>query len=144
MAIAPPPNVVALSQSKIAGDLRAARSCYDHLAGRLGVAVTDALLARGDIVSSADGFRVTARGDRFFASIGVDVASAREARRHFARPCLDWSERRPHLAGALGAALHASFARHGWVVKKPSSRALHVTPDGREWLRSALAIDATG
>jgi DNA-binding transcriptional ArsR family regulator len=141
LAIAPPTKIVALSQSKIAGDLRAARSCYDHLAGRLGVAVTEALLARDTIVPCADGFRVTARGNEFFASIGVDVQSARSARRHFARPCLDWSERRPHLAGALGAELHNSFAHHGWIAKKTSSRALRVTPDGREWLHSNLAID---
>jgi len=140
--IAPPANIVALTQSRIAVDLRAARSCYDHLAGRLGVAVTDALVARGAIAPDDDcAYRLTAQGDAFFAALGVDVESARRARRHFARQCLDWSERRPHLAGALGASLRAAFLGRGWVARKSGSRALNVTPAGRGWMRSELEVE---
>jgi DNA-binding transcriptional ArsR family regulator len=145
LVIAPPVKVVALAQSHVAHDLRAARSCYDHLAGRLGVAVTEALVARGSIAAAAGGeYRLTAPGAAFLQSAGVDVAAAREARRHFARQCLDWSERRPHLAGALGAALRAAFLARGWIVRKTPSRALRVTPAGREWLVAALAVDLDG
>lgn len=141
LAIAPPPKIVALSQSRVAGDLRAARSCYDHLAGQLGVAVTEALVARGALVPNAQDYRLTSRGADFFAALDVDLASLRGTRRHFARQCLDWSERRPHLAGALGAALRTLFLHRGWVVRKPAGRVLRVTPAGREWMNAALSID---
>lgn len=141
LAIAPAPKIVALSQSRIAGDLREARSCYDHLAGWLGVAVTEALVARGALAPTDEStYRLTARGTSLLVSLGVDVESARRARRHFAAQCVDWSERRPHLAGALGAALRTAFLTCGWVARKPASRALRVTPAGREWLRSELRV----
>jgi DNA-binding transcriptional ArsR family regulator len=140
LAIAPPPTIVALSQSRVAGDLRAARSCYDHLAGQLGVAVTEALVERGALVPEAQTYRLTGRGAAFFASLDIDLEPLRDARRHFARQCLDWSERRPHLAGALGCALRTAFLQRGWVTKKPSGRVLRVTPAGREWLKTSLSI----
>jgi DNA-binding transcriptional ArsR family regulator len=143
LAIAPPPKIVALTQSRVAGDLRAARSCYDHLAGQLGVAVTEALVARGALVPDAQTYRLTGRGAEFFTSLDVDLDSLRGARRHFARQCLDWSERRPHLAGALGSALRSVFLHRSWVAKKPGGRVLRVTPAGREWLRATLSIDLT-
>jgi DNA-binding transcriptional ArsR family regulator len=141
LAIAPPPKIVALSQSRVAGDLRAARSCYDHLAGQLGVAVTEALVARGALVPDAQAYRVTGRGADFFASLDIDLESLRGTRRHFARQCLDWSERRPHLAGALGSALRSVFLHRGWVARKPAGRVLRVTPAGREWLSTTLSIE---
>ena len=141
LAIAPPPKIVALSQSRAVGDLRAARSCYDHLAGQLGVAVTEALVARGVLVPEAQTYRVTRDGADFFASLQIDLEPLRAARRHFARQCLDWSERRPHLAGSLGCALRSAFLQHGWVTRKPAGRVLRVTPAGREWLGSALSIE---
>ncbi|MEI9982172.1 MAG: hypothetical protein WDN69_02520 [Aliidongia sp.] len=86
--------------------LRLARTCYDHLAGRLGVALADALVARGQIVLSADGGEVTEAGRHFLAGLGIDPESGNR-RRIFCRPCLDFTERRPHLAGVLGAVLAA-------------------------------------
>jgi hypothetical protein len=141
LAIAPPPKIVALSQSRVAGDLRAARSCYDHLAGQLGVAVTEALVARGALVPDAQAYRLTGRGAEFFTSLDVDLDSLCVTRRHFARQCLDWSERRPHLAGALGAALRTAFLQRSWVARKPGGRVLRVTPAGREWLSATLSIE---
>jgi DNA-binding transcriptional ArsR family regulator len=115
--------------------LRAARTCYDHLAGRFGVAVTEALVER-DVLRSGDGsFELTGDGELFLVGLGVDVAGARARKRVFARPCLDWSERRPHLAGALGAALADAALDQGWVCRRPNDRGLRVTPKGAAELR---------
>jgi DNA-binding transcriptional ArsR family regulator len=120
--------------------LQAARTCYDHLAGRLGVAVTDALVAR-DVLRPRDGsFELSEGGAVFLAEIGVDVDGARARKRVFARSCLDWSERRPHLAGALGAALADAALGHGWVRRRPNDRALDVTPHGVAALRKRLGV----
>jgi DNA-binding transcriptional ArsR family regulator len=120
--------------------LQAARTCYDHLAGRLGVAVTDALVAR-DVLRPRDGsFELSEGGAVFLAEIGVDVDGARARKRVFARSCLDWSERRPHLAGALGAALADAALSHGWVRRRPNDRALDVTPHGVAALRKRLGV----
>src|ERR1700720_2101481 len=87
--------------------LRNARVCYDHLAGRLGVALADALVKREHISLSEDGGMVTPGGEEFFVAFGIEVRERGRSRRPFCRPCLDWSERRTHLAGAVGAALAA-------------------------------------
>jgi DNA-binding transcriptional ArsR family regulator len=108
--------------------LRAARTCYDHMAGALGVELHDALLARGWI---SDAYDVTTAGAKGFSSMGVDVDAAKALRRRFAGPCLDWSERRPHLGGALGAALLKAALKKKWIVQDLDSRALTVTAIGR-------------
>ncbi len=118
--------------------LRAARTCYDHLAGRFGVAITEALVAR-DVLSPRDGtFELCEGGEAFLAELGVDVSGARARRRVFARSCLDWTERRPHLAGALGAALADAAHAQGWVRRRPGDRALRITATGEAAL-AALA-----
>jgi len=140
--IAPPVRIVALSQSRIAADLQAGRSCYDHLAGRLGVSVTDALVERGIIVPSRESsYRLTRETEQFFASLDVNLEELRAERRHFARQCMDWSERRPHLGGSLGAALRDVFLDREWIKSRPSSRALRITSAGQRWMRAALAIE---
>jgi DNA-binding transcriptional ArsR family regulator len=115
--------------------LRAARTCYDHLAGRLGVALADALVAGGHAEIASDAGIVTDRGIAFLGRIGLDVDALLERRgRHSARvlcrPCLDWSERRPHLAGAVGAALCAHSLEKNWVRRVDNSRAVTITPKG--------------
>jgi DNA-binding transcriptional ArsR family regulator len=109
--------------------LREARTCYDHLAGRLGVALADALAARGAIEWTPDGGAVTEPGHAFFAGLGLHPEPARRGRL-FCRPCLDWSERRPHVAGVLGAALCARCFELGWVRRRAGGRALEITPAG--------------
>lgn len=121
--------------------LRHARTCYDHLAGRLGVGIADALVARGHLELSADGGAVTAGGAAFFAGLGIAAAGGRGAR-PFCRPCLDWSERRPHIAGALGAAICARCLELGWVRRRPGTRALEVTHAGRQGFAAAFGLDA--
>ena len=120
---------------------RAARTCYDHLAGRLGVAVCDALLEAGAI--APDGERAYALGStagRAFDALGLALPP--QSRRAYARPCLDWSERRPHLAGSLGTAVADTMLERAWVTRVPRTRALRVTDAGREGLHAALGIDA--
>ncbi len=121
--------------------LHLARTCFDHLAGALGVRVTDVLIARGAIVLTDDAYMVTLSGEGTFAELGVDVgAIASGTRRMVARPCLDWSERRYHLAGALGAALVHRWLEAGWLNRLPGTRAVTVTSQGRRGFRRLLGI----
>ena len=119
--------------------MRAARTCYGHLAGRLAVGIADVLVARGHIELSEDGGVVTAEGDAFFRRLGVGMETRRG--RIFCRPCLDWSERRPHLAGAVGTALCTHCLDRGWVRRIDGTRALLVTPEGRRQLRDSFGVE---
>jgi DNA-binding transcriptional ArsR family regulator len=118
--------------TRIDEEMRTARTCYDHVAGVLGVGVTDSLVARGCVVIEDDAGEVTATGVDFLTRLGVDLTPRGKSRRIFCRPCLDWSERRPHLAGHVGAALCAHFMGADWVRQTRESRALKITPLGRE------------
>lgn len=120
--------------------LRLARTCYDHLAGRLGVKVADAMVRRRLLRPVGRDFILTAAGARLLERLGVDVAKSRRERRAFARQCLDWSERRAHLAGALGAALTRRCLDLRWVQPVAEERALAVTSRGRSGLRSWFGI----
>ena len=120
------------------GELRQARMCYDHLAGRLGVALTDSLLKRRYLRRVETDFRLGPKGRAFLEELGVDVADAEGQRRHFARCCLDWSERRPHLGGALGAALAARLVAAKWLRRERRSRKVLVTPSGATALDEAF------
>jgi DNA-binding transcriptional ArsR family regulator len=111
--------------------MAAARTCYDHLAGKLGVAAARSLEARGILVRAGDRFELTAKGRVYLGEqLGVDVDGALREKRPLARCCLDWTEREPHLAGALGAALARRSFQAGWVEPRPGTRALAVTPAG--------------
>ena len=110
--------------------LREARTCYDHMAGTLAVRIHDAMLARQWLAADGRDYALTPLGEASLAQVGVDVARARQRRRRFACPCLDWSERRSHLGGALGAALLEALLARGWVDRDLDSRALSVTRKG--------------
>lgn len=141
-AIAPPGDAPrSLRDSERLRTERFARTCYDHLAGALGVAVCGALVTRGALVVRDDAFVTTAEAEGHFSALGVDLAPLRAQRRPLVRTCLDWSERRPHLAGALGAALADAFLAHGWLRRAADHRGLHVTPQGETALARALRLD---
>ena len=113
--------------------LRAARTCYDHMAGTAGVALHDRLHAQGWLHTAAEGgvYELTAEGAVALESLGLDIEDARRSRRRFACACLDWSERRPHLGGALGAAWLQLSLRRGWVRQELDGRALALTPKAK-------------
>jgi DNA-binding transcriptional ArsR family regulator len=119
--------------------MRQARTCYDHFAGLLGVALADALQQRGCVVLGEDGGEVTATGHAFFTAFGLDLARAKN-RRVFCRPCIDWTERRPHLAGLVGAALATRCFELGFVERMPRGRALTITPTGRRGFAEAFGV----
>ncbi len=121
--------------------LRHARTCYDHCAGEVAVKLHDALLAQAWIVPEQDGYGLTDRGREALVALGVDVEQARGRRRCFAYPCLDWSERRPHLGGSLAAALLDMMSSRGWVVKDLDSRVLRVTAKGSRQCRKHFGFD---
>ncbi|MET9159980.1 winged helix-turn-helix domain-containing protein [Streptomyces parvulus] len=114
------------------------RTCYDHLAGRLGIAVTDALTRRG-LLRQDTGFALTDAGLGWFRAAGIGLTPT--GRRPLARACLDWTERRPHLAGVAGAALCRHALDSGWCVRIGSERAVKVTPAGEAALSGLLGID---
>ena len=120
--------------------LRLARTCYDHLAGRLGVAIADALVAKKFIVLSEEGGEVTSAGARFLAKFGAQLKSKSAGRRIFCRACLDWSERRYHVAGLVGAEIWRRCLELGWLARQRDSRAVRVTPAGRRGLRETFGI----
>jgi DNA-binding transcriptional ArsR family regulator len=143
-----PVLVRSLHQSREAAALAEARTCYDHLAGRAGVALLDALLARG-VLTGVPGstpmdaepadftdakYTVTEAGTAALAEFGVDVPAIRRSRRRFAGACLDWTQRRPHLNGALGAAITARLLDLGWIERGAHRRSVRVSPAGRAGL----------
>ncbi|MFJ5711237.1 ArsR/SmtB family transcription factor [Streptomyces sp. NPDC093105] len=132
----PPRSLAAASAGRA---MARGRTCYDHLAGRLGTAVTDALTARG-LLRQDTGFALTDDGLEWFAGLGIPLVP--KGRRPLARGCLDWTERRPHLAGLAGAALCAHALDSGWCVRIGSARAVKVTPAGERALRRELGIEA--
>ncbi|MGH6892976.1 MAG: ArsR/SmtB family transcription factor [Dongiaceae bacterium] len=139
MVIAPHAKAKA-PMPRIEEPLRRARMCYDHLAGELGIGIADALLKSGLLRKEDDAFAVTKRGAAWFVGLGIDLDTARSLRRKFAAQCLDWSERRDHLGGALGAALAERLVDLGWIARKRNSRAVTVTEAGRRQLTSQLGI----
>jgi DNA-binding transcriptional ArsR family regulator len=129
------------SPGRDARTLRFARCCYDHLAGQTGVAITQCLMQRGFIVPSHDKtFDVTQAGAAWFGSMGLDIATLRPGRHGIARQCLDWTERRHHLAGPLGVSWLDLLCSKGWLRRAPASRAVQITPDGWVGLREQLGL----
>ena len=122
--------------------LREARCCYGHLAGRRGVALLDRLLALGWLEDAPDGYALTDAGVAGLAQLGFDAATLRASASHrIAYPCLDWSERRDHLAGKLASGLLSHFIERGWLRRIGSERALELTPPGQQALAPLVAID---
>jgi DNA-binding transcriptional ArsR family regulator len=121
--------------------LRFARTCYDHLAGQLGVAIADALVTNGHIVLGEDGGEVTEQGMRCLSGFGANLAPRSGSRRVFCRPCLDWSERRYHVAGHVGAEIWRRCLERGFVARVRDTRAVRLTAQGRTGLRDAFGVE---
>src|SRR5262249_44327273 len=128
--------------SREAQALSAARICYDHLAGRLSVGLTDAFVDRGWVVLDDDAAEGTTAGARFFTRLGIELPTPRSRRTRACRPCLDCTQPRPHIAGAVGAALTTRYFELGWMERMTRSHAVVVTPLGRRRLRASFGIDA--
>jgi hypothetical protein len=116
-----------------------ARTCYDHLAGEKAVQVCEAMLAARWMTAEGRDFRVTQLGQDKLATLDVDLTAARRSRRAFARACVDLTERRPHIGGALGAALLEMYIARGWILRTRRSRAVSITPAGNEAFRRLFA-----
>src|SRR5262245_56280368 len=129
--------------SRHARALDTARICYDHLAGRLSVDITDSLIAREYIALDDDAAEITRAGTRFLTELGIELRMPRSSRRRFCRLCLDWTERRPHVAGAVGAALTRRYFDLGWLERMKRSHAVIVTSSGRRGFQKTFGIDAS-
>lgn len=137
--LCPPVPTTGYRQVRSARDLGAARLCYDHLAGVLGVALAESMVAHGWI--DPDATVPTPSGVEHLAAHGIDVEALRRGRRPLVRPCPDWTERRPHVAGSVGAAIATHFLGQRWVVRRPTGRGLHVTSAGRRALRTSWGTE---
>jgi DNA-binding transcriptional ArsR family regulator len=134
---------IATPRPRAAYDMYTARSCYDHLAGRIAVELSGALQKCGVIRPCGErDYELGRAGQAWFANLGIDTDSLRRSRRIFARQCLDWTERRPHIAGALGAALCSRLLALGWIACRRDSRATRITPRGARELHSRLGLNA--
>lgn len=120
--------------------LRLARTCYDHMAGRLALAIVDSLTDKGRVVLADGAGLITDEGRHFFCDFGIDLEEAPRSKRPLCRTCLDWSERRPHLAGRLGAALLDRSLDLGWINRIPESRALRITRAGETGFGSTFDL----
>ena len=142
-APAPAPAPVAPRAANVGFDLRFARTCYDHLAGTIATALYDRLQADGTLHVTSEGVALTLAGAQRLQSLGIDTENLRAGRRPLARGCLDWTERRHHLAGGLGAALLDSFRARDWLIPRNAPRALRLTTAGRQALASHFDIDVS-
>jgi len=142
--LAPATKVRSLTDATRARSLRWARMCYDHLAGAVGVSVAEALVARGLLLQEDGMYRMEAAGAAEFGRFGVDVDRLEHRTRPLLRPCMDWSERRYHLAGSLGAALTSALVERRWIATREASRIVTVTKAGQAGLRDWLGIDVAG
>jgi DNA-binding transcriptional ArsR family regulator len=120
--------------------LRFARTCYDHIAGALGVAIADAMVAKRYVVMSEDGGELTASGRKFLTGFGANLKPKSSSRRIFCRACLDWSERRYHVAGLVGSEIWRHCLERGWLARERGSRAVRITPAGRRGLRETFGV----
>lgn len=140
LSLTGPVQITSLRQSVHMEKLRQARMCYDHVAGELGVSIAESLTERGLLNKNGSEFVVTQTGEAFFNDFGLELTELRKKRRSFCRCCLDWTERKHHVAGALGQALAERMLQLNWLERDSSSRAVHITEVGRERISNLFNI----
>ncbi|ASR49279.1 transcriptional regulator [Paenibacillus kribbensis] len=141
LSIAPPVQIKSFKQASENEAIRLARTCYDHLAGHLGVQIMDSLINKGMLSEDQNGLYVTEKGEAFFADFQVNLTQIKQRRRSFSHKCLDWSERRHHLAGALGSALLDRLLTLHWIERLPTTRAIRITADGKRGFKEVFSIE---
>jgi DNA-binding transcriptional ArsR family regulator/DNA-binding PadR family transcriptional regulator len=141
LSITPPVEIRSLNQASETEAIRQARTCYDHLAGSLGIQLTNSLLSAGVISETENQFTVTEKGEEFFKAFQIDLEQVKRKRRAFTHRCLDWSERRHHLAGALGHALLERLLELNWIQRLPRTRAITIMPEGKKGFKETFQID---
>ncbi len=133
-SLVPKPKVSLKTKAENYPPIKFCRTCYDHLAGKIGVALTDSLLEQKIIVEKNNAFEISTEGEKWFSSFGINLEEAQKQKRIFLKPCLDWSERRNHLAGSVGALLLNKMISEDWLRKTKNSRAIIVTAKGEKEL----------
>jgi DNA-binding transcriptional ArsR family regulator len=144
LLLAPPERVTSLRAAVRGQNLRRARMCYDHLAGTMGVALAEALADRGVLVPDDHGYTLTPAAPAVLAQIGVRIERLEDRRRPLARACMDWSERRHHLAGSLGAAVTSRLIELDWLRLSEASRVVRMTVQGQRGVGDWLQVDLAG
>lgn len=139
--IAPPKPIASLREAEAGKAIHFARTCYDHMAGHIGVALAQALVAKGWLLTDDVQYALTPAGESALTAFGIDLATVRKQRRALAPCCLDWSERRHHMAGALGAALANRLFELDWIRRLPATRALYLPEAGRAGLAQTFGIE---
>ncbi|MEE4565095.1 winged helix-turn-helix domain-containing protein [Paenibacillus polymyxa] len=141
LSIAPPVPIKSFKQASENEAIRLARTCYDHVAGHLGVQIMSFFMQKGILSEDQDGLHITQQGEIFFADFQINLKNTRQKRRSFSHKCLDWSERRHHLAGALGSALLDRLFELHWVEHLPTTRAIRITAEGKRGLKEVFSIE---
>ncbi|MHA4810667.1 ArsR/SmtB family transcription factor [Flavitalea flava] len=136
-----PGNKKKSNSEDAASGVKYCRTCYDHLAGKIGVSITEALLQKHIITETANNYLVSDSGVKWFLAMHIDIAILKEKKRLFAKPCLDWSERRYHMAGALGASMLEKMLASDWIRKVKNSRAVIISSKGEKELYKSLGIE---
>jgi len=135
-----PPFASKKNNSEKHSPIKHCRTCYDHLAGKIGVAVTESLLEQNIILDSNNAFEISQEGVKWFSNFGIDLPELKKQRRLFLKPCLDWSERKNHIAGSLGASLLEKMIADDWLRKTENSRAIQITGKGEKELLKHFKI----
>ncbi|AUS24744.1 winged helix-turn-helix domain-containing protein [Paenibacillus sp. P2(2022)] len=141
LSIAPPVPIKSFKQASENEAIRLARTCYDHVAGHLGVQIMSFFMQKGILSEDQDGLHITQQGEIFFADFQINLKNTRQKRRSFSHKCLDWSERRHHLAGALGSALLDRLFELHWVEHLPTTRAIRITAEGKRGFKEVFSIE---
>lgn len=140
LSVAPNIEIKSFKQATQDKAIRYARTCYDHLAGQLGVKITDSLLNNEYLENNEDSFIVTQKGEKFFAELKIDLQEVRKKRRTYISKCLDWSERRHHISGAVGNALLERLLELQWLSRHPDTRAIKITKEGEKNIQKIFGI----